>query len=110
MKTSVEVVAFEVVAFEAVVALETVVPFEATMPARVTTPAAVTAPGSRLAGHVDRKHDRECGERDECQLSRTRNPFHGFLTVSFHNLGRDRAVKDSLTERSHSKNPQIASR
>src|SRR2546425_5286075 len=62
MKTSVEVVSFEAV-----------VPAEA-----------VTAPGSRLAGHVDRKHDRECGKRDECQFFRMRNPFHGIFTFSFH--------------------------
>jgi len=45
---------------------------------------AVTAPGSRLAGHVDRKHDRECGKRDECQFFRMRNPFHGIFTFSFY--------------------------
>jgi len=56
-----------------VVPIETVVhaaPDCVTAPEAVTAPT-VTAPASRLAGRMNRKHDRQCGERHECQLLRT---------------------------------------
>jgi hypothetical protein len=79
-----------VVAIEAVMAVEAVVAAKAVVaaaPAWVTAPEAVTAPAvaaasSRLAGRMNRKHDRQCGERYECQLLRTYQLVHGDALLS----------------------------
>jgi hypothetical protein len=78
----------EAVPVEAVTPVETAMPIEAVMPveastangpARVTTAEARTACAARLARHTDCQYDRQRGDRDECQLSRTSKPVHVFL-------------------------------
>ena len=89
MPKSVEVVVpvEALVPVEVVVALEVVVSVEALVsesPTWVTAPeAAVAAPSSRLTGRVSREHDRQCGDRHKCHLSRTSQRPHGeYLTFS----------------------------
>jgi hypothetical protein len=69
------------VALEAVVSVEALVPES---PTWVTaSEAAVTTPSSRLTGRVSREHDRQCGDRHKCHLSRTSQRVHGeYLTFS----------------------------
>jgi hypothetical protein len=58
---------------EPVVPVETMVPAEAMVPegpARVPASGSVTGHSSRLAGRVNRKHDRQSGDRHEYQPSR----------------------------------------
>jgi hypothetical protein len=77
-----------VVSLEATLSLEAVVPLEAMMPleampdgsTRVT--ALVTAHGARLAWRVDRKYDRQCGDRYECHFLRTSQRVHGNTSLS----------------------------
>jgi hypothetical protein len=67
------------------ISVEITVPVEALMhvgPAWVTAPEAVTGHSSRLAGRVNRKHDRQCGERDKCQLFRTSQVVHRDTSLS----------------------------
>jgi len=77
--SSVEVVPVEVVARKAMVPVEAMVHIGST---EVTAPGSVTAHASRLTGRGDRKHDRQCGERQECDLFRTYKLVHGDASLS----------------------------
>src|SRR6266581_6733740 len=48
----------------------------------MTASEAITARGSRLAGPVSRKHDRQCSERHRCQPVQTFQPIHGDASLS----------------------------
>jgi hypothetical protein len=70
---------------EPVVPVETMVPAEAMVPegpARVPASGSVTGHSSRLAGRVNRKHDRQCGERHKCELFRTSQLVHRGASLS----------------------------
>src|SRR5882724_8679334 len=54
----------------------------------VTAPDSVTAHVSRLAGRADRKHDRECGERQECDPFRTYKLVHVATSLLLLTVGR----------------------
>jgi len=78
--SSVEVVPLEAtVPVKAMVSLEAMVHVGST---EVTAPGSVTAHASRLAGRRDRKHDRQCGERKESDLSRTYKLVHADASLS----------------------------
>jgi len=64
---------------EAVVAVEPTVPES---PTWVIAPGAVTAASSCLAGRVNRKHDRQCGDRHKHHLFRTSQLVHGDTSLS----------------------------
>ena len=85
MYTSVEVMPVEMVPLE-VVPVETMAHDGSTgVPARET----VTSHASRLAGRLDRQHNRQRGERHECHLFRTRERVHGIACLSrSHTMGR----------------------
>jgi hypothetical protein len=80
----------EAVPVEAVMPVETGMPIEAVMPVeasmancpgRVTTAEARTACAARFARQIDCQYDRQRGDRDEYQLSRTSKPAHVFLLL-----------------------------
>jgi hypothetical protein len=61
------------------------VPAEAMVPegpARVPASGSVTGHSSRLAGRVNRKHDRQSGECHKHQPSRTSQLVHGVTSLS----------------------------
>src|SRR6267378_430501 len=69
---SLEVASLEVASLEAA-SLEAAVLASSTA---ATAPEMVTATVCRLAGRVDRHHDRQCGDRHECDLFSTCKPLH----------------------------------
>jgi hypothetical protein len=80
----------ETVPVEGVMPVETGMPIEAVMPveasmgnghARVTTAEARTACAARFARQTDYQYDRQRGDRDERQLSRTSKAVHVFLLL-----------------------------
>src|SRR5262249_35319657 len=69
----------EAVPVEAVMSVETAMPVEASAangPARVTSAEARTACAARVARQTDCQYDRQRGDRDKRQLSRTSKLFH----------------------------------